>query len=959
MRPLITSLLLVACMYTFAQPAYLRTYELPGDAEVEGADLTPDGGLIAVVIVDSVNMLIRLDAAGNVVWGRSYTATGINLSGTFDGSAFSARFMDVVATGNGLVVAGHGQGASWGFTGPERCLILLDAQGTPQAAKTSYPGPWGSGATGLDLSADELLVAGWNGGIEGGHAELTRMMSDTIVATGSYATRGMDDGQSSWIATRPTSIRATPDGGAVMAGWVTGMIGSLFIVKYNASYNVAWSGQWEVGDTCIVDGLTDGTVLFADHTRVGRFAPAGTLEWVLALLPGDGHITGMAARPNGNTVLTGPRTDGTAWLAELDPTGTVVASAHFGEPGDGTVPTRLLLTPDGGVRIAGVVGSAPQRLFSYASAGIGEPGDCSVPDTWPTFQATSLVPYGTLLHDSGTGSFDAPVVAAATNSYCTAATTCSAGGLHLQGTLFHDADGNGAYDSGESCFPNLITELQPDAVYAATNAECAFDLFTAQPGTHVLAPVPLDSWWTISTGSSAYTVEYTGGDSTITGLDFGYIPGLDTTVLTATLVTAPVLCNNYFGNPVQGWLHVLNTGTTLPDVVVALTLDSAIGVVSSEPPVDSVVGQTAYWHLDAPGYYDIASIHMQLQSPFMLDPGDTLHGEGALLLPGTLDTVQVFDWAGMVFCSYDPNDKLVTPMGVGTYGSIPPDTEWLSYVVRFQNTGTYAAADITVQDQLDPLVDPLSLQVLGGSHTLTGLHISGAGLVDFRFDNIQLPDSGADEAGSHGHIAFRVRPRPGLHHLDSIRNNAAIFFDQNAPVITNTVRNTIVNCPEAPWSAMIIAGGEGELWANYDPNGVFFFTYQWLFNGEPVPGATDMMLEATANGSYSVRLTDQYGCVKESEAVEVIVTGMATGAARRLHVYPDPMSEQAVVVLPEGWHGEGPLRILDATGRLVRSIPLGGGPTVAIERGGLMGGQYVLHIVGADGAVVVARLIVR
>jgi len=124
-------------MYAFAQPAYLRTYELPGDAEVQGADLTPDGGLIAVVIVDSVNMLILLDAAGHVVWGRSYTATGINLSGTFDGSAFSARFMDVVATGNDLVVAGHGQGASWGFTGPERCLILLDAQGTPQAAKTS------------------------------------------------------------------------------------------------------------------------------------------------------------------------------------------------------------------------------------------------------------------------------------------------------------------------------------------------------------------------------------------------------------------------------------------------------------------------------------------------------------------------------------------------------------------------------------------------------------------------------------------------------------------------------------------------------------------------------------------------------------------------------------------------------------------------------------------------------
>jgi len=735
----------------------------------------------------------------------------------------------------------------------------------------------------------------------------------------------------------------------------------MFIVKYDASFNVVWSGQWNGFDAGMVDGLADGTVFYTDPTRVVRFAPAGTIDWSLELASGYGAITGMAARSDGSLVLTGPRTDGSAWLAELDASGAVNWTMRLGQPGDELVPADLMLASDGGVRIMGMAGSAPRRLFSLAANASGEAGDCSVVDVAPVFQATTLVLVGTPSHWVGSANADflARMVSNASNTYGTAATACSGDGLLLQGTLFHDADMNGDYESGETCFPNLFIGMQPDAVYAGMNTDCGYDLFTAQPGTHVLTPVPLDPWWALSTDSSSYTVAYSSGGSTITGLDFGFIPGLDTTVLTGTFVTAPVVCNNFFGNPVQAWFHVLNSGTTRPDVVVAITLDSLLTLVSSEPPADSIVGQTVYWRLDDIAYYSIADIHMQLQSPGLLDVPDTLYSAGVLLDPGTLDTLDTFNWAGAVVCSFDPNDKQVTPLGSGTIGGIPPETHWLTYTVRFQNTGTFAATDVVIQDQLSPLLDPLTLQFLGASHALTVIDLSGAGLVAFRFDNIQLPDSGADEAGSHGHVSFRVRPRPGLHHLDNIVNDAAIFFDQNTPVITNTVRNTIINCAEAAWPAMVFDFGNGTLWANYDGIGDYTFTYQWLLNGNPIPGATGMDLQPTENGGYTVRMTDQYGCEKESEIVEVIWTDTPTSIGAAIRLFPNPMTDVARLVAPWPLASDARLELLDIQGRVIRAWNVGGESEVTIDRGDLECGVYLLRVFAEHTATMSARLIVR
>jgi hypothetical protein len=67
----------------------------------------------------------------------------------------------------------------------------------------------------------------------------------------------------------------------------------------------------------------------------------------------------------------------------------------------------------------------------------------------------------------------------------------------------------------------------------------------------------------------------------------------------------------------------------------------------------------------------------------------------------------------------------------------------------------------------------------------------GEGILEFFFDNINLPDSTSDEPGSHGFVQFSIRPKTGLAVGEVIENTAFIYFDFNEAVVTNTVLTKI------------------------------------------------------------------------------------------------------------------------------------------------------------------------
>ena len=64
-------------------------------------------------------------------------------------------------------------------------------------------------------------------------------------------------------------------------------------------------------------------------------------------------------------------------------------------------------------------------------------------------------------------------------------------------------------------------------------------------------------------------------------------------------------------------------------------------------------------------------------------------------------------------------------------------------------------------------------------------------IVFFEFLNILLPDSNVNELKSHGLVSFRIKPQTTVAPNSIITNKAAIYFDYNAPVITNTAGTLI------------------------------------------------------------------------------------------------------------------------------------------------------------------------
>jgi uncharacterized repeat protein (TIGR01451 family) len=134
--------------------------------------------------------------------------------------------------------------------------------------------------------------------------------------------------------------------------------------------------------------------------------------------------------------------------------------------------------------------------------------------------------------------------------------------------------------------------------------------------------------------------------------------------------------------------------------------------------------------------------------------------------------------------SYDPNDKQGFPVGYGATHYIRPGTE-LEYLIRFQNTGTDTAFTVRIVDTLSAWLDPATIRPGTSSHDYQ-FNLTGPGIVEFLYENILLPDSNVNEPASNGFVKFSILHRADAPLETVIENNAAIYFDFNEPVITNT-----------------------------------------------------------------------------------------------------------------------------------------------------------------------------
>jgi Secretion system C-terminal sorting domain len=184
------------------------------------------------------------------------------------------------------------------------------------------------------------------------------------------------------------------------------------------------------------------------------------------------------------------------------------------------------------------------------------------------------------------------------------------------------------------------------------------------------------------------------------------------------------------------------------------------------------------------------TVSFTLNTPTQTPPltaGDILHYT-AQVNAGTDETPldNTFTLNQTVVNSFDPNDKTclegttITQAKVGDY---------VHYLIRFENTGTANAQNIVVKDDIDILkYDISSLVAINGSHNFV-TRITG-NTVEFIFENIQLP---FDDANNDGYVSFKIKTKSTLNIGDSFSNKAGIYFDYNAPIITNNFTTTVQN----------------------------------------------------------------------------------------------------------------------------------------------------------------------
>ncbi|MCC6459234.1 MAG: T9SS type A sorting domain-containing protein [Saprospiraceae bacterium] len=139
--------------------------------------------------------------------------------------------------------------------------------------------------------------------------------------------------------------------------------------------------------------------------------------------------------------------------------------------------------------------------------------------------------------------------------------------------------------------------------------------------------------------------------------------------------------------------------------------------------------------------------------------------------------------------SFDPNDKQAFPRGYGAEHLLEANTD-LDYLIRFQNTGTDTAFTVVVLDTLSAYLDASAVRPGAASHAYEFAVLDG-NVLRFTFNHILLPDSNVNEAASHGFVKFRIPQVADNPNGTVIENSAAIYFDLNDPVITNTTFHTI------------------------------------------------------------------------------------------------------------------------------------------------------------------------
>jgi len=365
---------------------------------------------------------------------------------------------------------------------------------------------------------------------------------------------------------------------------------------------------------------------------------------------------------------------------------------------------------------------------------------------------------------------------------------------------FVDTNGNGTQETGEINFPlgQFDYEVNNDGVIRNLYVSPHY-LYESNPNTTYDLTYTVDSDYAGNNTTTSYSNVTIPVGSGITTYDFPITvtPYDDLSANLSSYGVNPVPVPGFtYGNSIS---YTNNSNETVSTGTINFTIDNALNLISvyevsqnwftfNYAPITTTATGFSYNFTNLQPY-QTKRLWIKMSVPTLptvnLGQLVTNSVDIELLSGDILPLNNTSSLTQTIVGSYDPNDVTERHGSEIIHSEFTTD-DYLTYTIRFENTGTANAINIRVEDLLDEQLDESTLKMVDASHQYT-LERVGKNL-EWNFFGINLPPSENDEDSptGHGYLIFKIKPFPDYAVGDIIPNTAEIYFDFNPAIVTNT-----------------------------------------------------------------------------------------------------------------------------------------------------------------------------
>lgn len=355
--------------------------------------------------------------------------------------------------------------------------------------------------------------------------------------------------------------------------------------------------------------------------------------------------------------------------------------------------------------------------------------------------------------------------------------------------LFFDTNNNGVQNAGEANYNggNFTYQVNNGVIHTVNSQNGMFTLYESNPSnTYNLG-------CTLGANNNFCNGQYTLVTNSYANISVANGSGITTynfPVIAAPCTDLSVNLYQYGAPPRPGFTYMnriqyTNNGNqTIASGTVTFTRNATVSAVSTFPATTANASGFTYNFTNLlPNETRYINVTMQVPVIPTVSLGQLLTNSVSVSVPLN-DNNAANNSASLtqiIVGSYDPNDKTESHGNKILHSSFTAN-DYLTYKIQFENTGTFEAVNIRVNDVLDAKLNPNTIRMLSSSHPYILDRVGNT--INWKFDGVNLPPSVPNTQIGHGFVIFQIKPSAGYAVGDIIPNIASIFFDFNPAIVT-------------------------------------------------------------------------------------------------------------------------------------------------------------------------------